>query len=255
MLLHVRTADPTAPLSSLFMSPELLDLASQRTHLCIERVKIFGDGSLGAETAAISLEEASGTAVGSGGGGKGHAGVREEETLVVASDDRVSTMLPTSEFQNDHVSGKSSGSGSGSGSSEALRTVKISFPASMDMDYAFQESLQEYMQLYGAVSFISFHSFEAKEKGADGCHLAEVLFQVRRLNEVTVPLCNGCGLIYVTAVVWNIVGRTKPEQGSVRQSGSLLTPALGLTRWTHQHSLTDSLTHSLTHSHIHSRIH
>lgn len=139
-------------MESLFTSAGSLDLGSQQSLLCIERVKIFGDGSLGAETAAISisLEDESGST---------------GPTQVAGTPSDPSVNAPAAgEVEEDGIS-------------EALRTVKISFPEDVgrEIDYAFQESLQQYLQLYGAVSHISFQSFSAE---GNVTHLAEVLFKV-----------------------------------------------------------------------------
>eukprot|EP00603_Paraphysomonas_imperforata_P000486 CAMPEP_0114436556 /NCGR_PEP_ID=MMETSP0103-20121206/13524_1 /TAXON_ID=37642 ORGANISM="Paraphysomonas imperforata, Strain PA2" /NCGR_SAMPLE_ID=MMETSP0103 /ASSEMBLY_ACC=CAM_ASM_000201 /LENGTH=987 /DNA_ID=CAMNT_0001606851 /DNA_START=116 /DNA_END=3077 /DNA_ORIENTATION=+ len=148
--------DRDAPLESLFAKPEELDLGAQPSHFYIERVKIFGDGSLGAETAAISLapeEEAE--------------GLTEREHPLTSENDTTQTSRGE----------RCDKEGLSPQTNEAARTVKISFPADMEVDYSFQESVLQYMQLYGAVTHVSFHEYtSAAGEGEDACHLAEVQF-------------------------------------------------------------------------------
>jgi hypothetical protein len=150
--------DSNASVDSLFLRPEELDLTSQESHLFIERVKIFGDGSLGAETAAISL-------VDDVDSNKG------DDEVVVESSSKCNSANSTSEMVTSPLEGKSFKTSD----RDATRTVKISFPVEMEIDYCFQDSLHQYMQLYGPVSHIGFHAFGS---GSDACSLAEVIFKV-----------------------------------------------------------------------------
>ena len=144
-------------MENIFKDSNLVDLGSQQTHLCIERVKIFGDGSLGAETAAITLLDSH-----TDGG--------------LLTSDKEARLTET---KNDEKNFNDT-------SSESVRVVKINFPLDMEMDYSFQELLQKYMQLYGAVSQISYHTCVE----GDSRQFAEVLFKVRSFPIVwvnTVP--------------------------------------------------------------------
>jgi hypothetical protein len=171
-------------MDSLFLRPDQLDLGHQRSHLCIERVKIFGDGSLGAETAAISVLEEEEEEEEGQGGGRGETSSKtrmtDKSTIKTSAHASQQTLVSSSSLCTEPTTTLDSVTGSGDGDGAGSRIVKISFPAAVgrEIDYAFQDSLQQYLQQYGAVSQVSFHTVPPSSLGDDESHLAEVLFQV-----------------------------------------------------------------------------